>query len=200
MTVGVSADLPALARGLAAILRLGDFDVTVPGDVHAWLVEADDPVLVLALETPDPETVVDLRRRRPDAEVVVLLPDPDEQSLVGAFKAGAAAVASWRVTPEVLLPLIGAVTAHLAVLPPHLVRRLTSQVDARPVWLHAGSHEAGWLRALAAGSTVADLASAHAYSEREMYRLLADVYDRLGVGGRIPALMLAARYGLLDPD
>jgi DNA-binding NarL/FixJ family response regulator len=200
VTIGVSADLPALARGLAAILRLGDFDVTVPADVNAWLVEADDPVLVLALETPDLATVVDLRRRRPDAEVVVLLPDPDEQAQVGAFKAGAAAVASWRVTPEVLLPLIGAVTAHLAVLPLHLVRRLTSQVDARPVWLQAASQEAGWLRALAAGSTVADLASAHAYSEREMYRLLADLYDRLGVAGRIPALMLAARYGLFDPD
>lgn len=200
VTVGVSADLPALARGLAAILRLGDWDVTVPADVYTWLVEADDPVLVLAMETPSPETVVDLRRRRPDAEVVVLLPDPDEQSLMSALKAGAAAVASWRVTPEVLLPLIAAVTAHLAVLPPHLVQRLASQVDARPRWLDAGSPEVRWLRALAAGSTVADLAATHAYSEREMYRLLADLYHRLGVSGRIPALMRAARYGLLDPD
>ncbi|MFO7549214.1 MAG: hypothetical protein R6X29_10145 [Acidimicrobiia bacterium] len=195
----MSADLPALARGLAAILRLGDFDVAVPADLVDWLAQARDPVLVLALDVAEIETVVDLRRRRPDAEVVVLLPDPDEQSLVLALKAGAAAVATWRVTPEVLLPLITAVTAHLAVLPTALVQRLTSQVDAGPTWLHSGSREAQWLRALAAGTTVADLAATHAYSEREMYRLLADLYDRLGAGGRIPAIMLAARYGLLDP-
>lgn len=199
MTVGVSADVPALARGLAAVLRLGHFDVEIPADVIAWIDLVEDPVLLMAVEPGRLDTIVDLRSRRSDAQVVVLLPTPDEQTQVRAVKAGAAAVESWAVTPEVLVPLIAAVAARLAVLPPDLVQRLASSVDARPAWLHPGSREVDWLRALAAGRTVADLAQTYAYSEREMYRLLGDLYERLGVAGRIPSLVLAARYGLLDP-
>ena len=55
-----------------------------------------------------------------------------------------------------------------------------------------------WLRALAAGATVHQLAERIGYSEREMYRLLRAVYDRLGVPNRTQALVWATRQGILD--
>jgi DNA-binding NarL/FixJ family response regulator len=58
--------------------------------------------------------------------------------------------------------------------------------------------ERAWLRRLAAGGTVAGLARDCAYSEREMYRRLSDLYTRLGGRTRTEALLLAERHGLLS--
>ncbi len=60
--------------------------------------------------------------------------------------------------------------------------------------------ERQWLRSLAEGATVVEVAAASGYSARHMRRLLADVYRRLGVTGRVPALVAAAKLGLLDDD
>jgi DNA-binding NarL/FixJ family response regulator len=54
-----------------------------------------------------------------------------------------------------------------------------------------------WLRALAQGITVAQLAERHGYSERAMFRHLRDLYARMGAKGRTEALMLANRRGWL---
>jgi DNA-binding CsgD family transcriptional regulator len=54
-----------------------------------------------------------------------------------------------------------------------------------------------WLRHLSEGRTVADLADSVGYSERMMYRLLANLYRRLGARSRTKALMLAQREGWL---
>ena len=60
--------------------------------------------------------------------------------------------------------------------------------------------ERRWLQSLAEGATVRQLAAAEGYSPRHMRRMLAGVYERLGATGRIPALVAAARLGLLDDD
>ena len=60
--------------------------------------------------------------------------------------------------------------------------------------------ERRWLQSLAAGPTVGEVAAAEGYSPRHMRRILAGVYERLGATGRIPALVAAARLGLLDDE
>jgi DNA-binding NarL/FixJ family response regulator len=55
-----------------------------------------------------------------------------------------------------------------------------------------------WLRWLAGGGTVAALARSMGRGEPEMYRLLDEVYSRLGVRGRTEALLLACQRGLLQ--
>jgi DNA-binding CsgD family transcriptional regulator len=59
--------------------------------------------------------------------------------------------------------------------------------------------DADWLRALARGDTVAELASAAAFSEREMYRQLGALYERLGAANRAQAIVRAAQLGLISP-
>jgi DNA-binding CsgD family transcriptional regulator len=56
------------------------------------------------------------------------------------------------------------------------------------------------LRLLGQGGTVAALAQSAAYSEREIHRLLAGIYRRLGASNRTDALLRAERWGLLDDD
>ena len=52
-----------------------------------------------------------------------------------------------------------------------------------------------WLGCLRDGHRVADIAFAHGYSERSMYRALADLQARLGVSNRTSAVAHAAAHG-----
>lgn len=58
-------------------------------------------------------------------------------------------------------------------------------------------NEVQLLRGVAAGSTTIDLANEHGYSERSMYRLLKDIYKKLGVTSRTEAIGKAAANGWL---
>lgn len=69
-------------------------------------------------------------------------------------------------------------------------------LDARSARL-LSAERLSWLRALAAGSTVARLADEAGYSERAMFRLLSALYRDMGVDGRVQALMRARDEGWL---
>lgn len=60
------------------------------------------------------------------------------------------------------------------------------------------SRERHLLTRVAAGATIAELAAELAYSERSMYRALAQLWNKLGVPGRDEGLRKAAAEGLLD--
>ena len=76
---------------------------------------------------------------------------------------------------------------------------LTAQRRGRP-------HEEGILdtrelalmRGLADGVTVQQLAKRFGYCEREIHRILHEIYQRMGVENRSAAIARAARWGLLD--
>lgn len=55
-----------------------------------------------------------------------------------------------------------------------------------------------WLRDLAHGATVRDLADRNHWSHRAMHRVLAALYRRLGVDNRAQAVAWAGRHDLLD--
>ena len=55
------------------------------------------------------------------------------------------------------------------------------------------------LNGLANGETIACLATEMGYSERSIYRALANLWKKLGVPGRKQGVQEAARAGLLDP-
>ena len=83
-------------------------------------------------------------------------------------------------------------------LVPEFARQALAQVDLRRDAPPLGPTEVQWLRRLGTGVTVAALAQEAAYSEREMYRLLARIYQGLGARTRTQALLIAQRCGLLD--
>jgi DNA-binding NarL/FixJ family response regulator len=78
------------------------------------------------------------------------------------------------------------------------VRALTDPArDSRPDGDIPSPREIDWLHQLAGGLTVGQLAARVGYSERMMFRLLRELYDRLQVKGRTEALMLARQRGWL---
>ena len=54
------------------------------------------------------------------------------------------------------------------------------------------------LKRLAAGVAIADIAAEMGYSERSVYRALANLWKKLGVPGRNEGVQKAASVGLLD--
>jgi DNA-binding NarL/FixJ family response regulator len=90
-----------------------------------------------------------------------------------------------------------AVNGH-TLLPIGVLRALASSAAAGPIATDAqmpAPRETEWLRQLAEGRSVARLANAAGYSERMMFRLLRELYDRLGVRSRTEALMRARERG-----
>lgn len=196
--VAVVTPYPALRRGLTALLSAAAFAPEEPDDPLAWVSADGHRAVVLAVEKgQDVELVVDLRREREDLVVVALLPEPTPETIRGALLAGACSVAGWDASPEELVALLDAGLKARSVLPTAVARRLAMGMAEEPDSAVLTPEQVEWLRALAAGATVQQLAEEVGYSEREMYRLLRSVYDRLGVRNRTEALVWAARRGIL---
>ena len=102
---------------------------------------------------------------------------------------------SAHCTPEELITTIDNAVNGRTLLPSDVARRMAQKRVEEPEGLSA--EEVGWLRALAGGRTVTELAKEKAYSERHLHRRLKAVYARLGVAGRTEALLRAERAGLL---
>jgi DNA-binding NarL/FixJ family response regulator len=86
-----------------------------------------------------------------------------------------------------------------AVLPKAVAAALVSGGPAGPdIQAVPSENELTWLRRLASGTTVAQLADEAGYSERAMYRLLQKLYQQMGVGSRMLAIMRAQDLGWLS--
>ncbi len=197
--VAVVTPYPALRRGLAAVLAAAAFTPEEPEDPVAWVTADGHRAVLLAVEDrQDVQVVVDLRRRREDLVVVALLPQPTAESVREAVLAGASSVAGWDASPEEVVALLEAGLEARSVLPIEVVRQLARGITDESDAARLTTEQVDWLRALAAGATVYQLAGQVGYSEREMYRLLRALYDRLGVRNRTEALVWAAQRHILD--
>jgi DNA-binding NarL/FixJ family response regulator len=111
------------------------------------------------------------------------------------FAAGASAVVGCCADPREFTEMIRAAIEGKTVLPCELIRQLMGEAEGASALSLKERH---WLKELAEGCTVCDLAHRWAYSERQMYRRLRAVYGRLGARSKTQALLRAERAGLLD--
>lgn len=197
--VAVVTPFPVLRRGLFAALSGAAFSPEEPDDPLAWVAEDGHRAVLLAVDKRrDTQLVVDLRRGREDLVVVALLLEPTPETVRGVLMAGACSVAGWDASPEEVVALLEAGLQERSVLPTSMIHQLAMGTTDEPGVPELDRDQVAWLRALAAGATVTQLADQVGYSEREMYRLLRALYDRLGVGNRTQALLWATRRGVLD--
>lgn len=197
--IAVIDRLPAYRHGLVAGLSVGGFEAA------GFAIPSFDPggydAMVMTLgEQRDWESLAVMRTRHPGLAVVVLLSDIGIGSHRRALRLGVAGVVAQDAGVDDIVTAVEAALAGNMLLPRHVVRRLLeaeAEADA-----HAGvalsDCEVGWLRAMARGATVAGVAEAARYSERQMHRLIRCLYLRMGASTRQEALVLAARWGVLD--
>lgn len=131
---------------------------------------------------------------------VVVLRDPDSELTSSAYLAlGAASVLPREASGEAVALAVHAAALGYTVLPTTEIMQDLPKLEAEKI-LAISELERALLADLAAGRTVMEIASAHSYSERDLYRRLAKLYRRLGVGGRHEATLLASRLGLIRAD
>jgi DNA-binding NarL/FixJ family response regulator len=147
-----------------------------------------------------PRVITTLRESQPHAPVVVVISDPTVTSYRLAIGAGADGVAS-RDTglPEIVGVLRTAMDGGM-LLPAEVVRALVQQPTPTPDDLQLQDQTVSWLRALSRGESVAGIARAAGYSERQMYRMMQQVYRKIGANNRQHAIVLATRWGLIPGD
>lgn len=198
--VAVVDPLPLFRDGAVAALAAAGYVVQTPGDALTWMRKAPRAVMVLSvLGEADWRILAEAAAiSSTTLSVVVMLEEESAAAGVRAVRAGAQAVLARCASAEVLRRTVSAVIDGQSVMPAAVTGALVSGVglSAGSVRLLSGER-LSWLRALAAGSTVARLADEAGYSERAMFRLLSALYRDMGVGGRVEALMRARDEGWL---
>ena len=200
MTVRVAVvdRVPMYARGLAATIEDHGSPVDIPADLLAWARPPGGVLVFLTLSDDiDWQALAALVEARPDAVVLGVVTAPGVDVVVRAVAAGALGVMPRDAGPATVGVVLGAALEGQTLISAEILRALVSRPVEAPARQPISEDEIGWLRRLADGATVAHLAEQVGYSERMMFRLLANVYARLGVHNRTRAVIRARDEGWL---
>lgn len=199
-TVTVAGASPTWCRGMKSILEDADYDVLVLDNLESWTSRAGGVGVVAEVgDAMTPESIGRFTEEHPHIPVMAVVEGLSLTSFADWIRRGAAVVVEGSEEPEVILRVIESTLDGMPPVPGQHLRAMAQLVPADDdvsSWLH--EDEVAWLRRMAAGATVAEIADDVGYSERAMFRSLKSLYLRLGVRNRTEALLWASRRGLLD--
>lgn len=183
------------------VSALADTELTpeLPDDLREWINGAGPRAVVVPAGSLDElEAVIDLRDARWDLVVITLMPDATQASYRRALRAGATAAVASDAPIDEMVEVVREAVQGRAVLPADVARRLALDAPEMPSDYSPSFDEIGWVQAMAAGTTIADLAEQSGCSKSEMTRRLNMLYEQVGAENRTDALIKFARWGLLD--
>jgi DNA-binding NarL/FixJ family response regulator len=199
MRIAVFDPLPVYRRGIIAALGDAGMIAEAPDDPLEWSRQDAQQIVFLTLQSQaDWQLMTRLRHAHGAPLVVAVLTDTSVSGYLKALSGGAAVAVPRNAPPERLRQIFEEAVRGMSLLPIGVVRalartgRVSDQVEDVP-----STHERKWLQELASGTTVTQLAEQSGYSERSMYRLLQDLYRRIGVRTRTEALIRAYEQGWL---
>ena len=201
------SDVLAVLVGLPPVYAHGLRHGLVAADVRCTSVSAAvdlppllgaDPCVAVVLESEAPALTALGLRGDDRLETVHVLEQDSLQAWTDALRAGATGAFATDAELDQIVRVVRSAAAGQTLLPLRVARALGRGRSGPPPRLERTERQ--YLRRLADGGTVAGLARASGWSEREMYRLLSALYVRLGATNRTEALLLAERWGLLDEE
>lgn len=187
---------PAYRRGLELALSEAGYRVERPTDVGRWAKASGTRALIATCRSATEARRLALTRARgTDAVAVALLGEESPGAYREVLETGVEAAVVRDASLDRIVEVVSAALERRTVLPTEVARTLArgGQDDES-----VEEEQAAWLRALARGATVEELAESVGYSERAMYRQLRSLYERLGATNRTEALLQALRRGLID--
>lgn len=197
--IAIVDSLPMYRQGVATVLSAAGHTVEAPADVLEWTRRGERGVVLLSLES-DQDWELLRRLRQVSATHVVIALIGEESPVLGAraVRAGAQSVLPRQVTAGTLRRTVEAAGEGQAVMPAVVAAELANGVPRTDSAANSpGRRQLSWLRQLAEGVTVAQLARRAGYSERAMFRLLQALYREMGVTTRIQAIVRAQEEGWL---
>ena len=188
--------MPMFRQGIAGVLEASGYTVETPADVVAWARrETATLVLLTVMSERDWQLLGLLCASTTSPLVVAVLANESAALGARAIRAGAQSVLPRTVAAVTLRRTVEATVGGQAVMPAAVAAVLA---EPHPVSERGPSvDQLSWLRQLANGATVAQLADRAGYSERAMFRLLRALYRQLGVRTRLQAIMRAQEAGWL---
>ncbi len=200
--VAVAGSTPTWRRGVSSILADSDLIPTELTQLSSWKPGRDGIAVIVAVSEM---TVLDdirhLKEAHPHIPVVAVVPELTVSSFAAAVRVGATGVLGDDEPAEAFKTVIEVALQARTAVPETLVRAMAARIPDTPkpeAWVEP--READWLRHLARGELVSVLAESVGYSEREMFRMLHDLYVRIGVRNRTEAIIWATRHGVLDQE
>ena len=197
--VAVSDPASAYRRGLASAFVAAGYAVRDVEEIGVRAVlEGIDALLLTIRSASDWQVLRDIGTVNPGVKLVALLVDATPDRHAEALRNGVHGVAAWEATPETILAVVSAALEGRTLLPTSVAQAISASGPALydPEWIT--EDEVGWLKLLASGVTVHQLAEKVGYSERALYRMLHGLYGRMRVSNRTEAILQASRWGLLE--
>lgn len=201
--VVVVDDHPVVRAGLVAVLSTRP-GLTVAGEAG----DGTQALLVIGRERPDVvlmdlqlganngvDVTRELRRRDPDARVLILTTYDTDADIVAAVEAGAVGYLLKDATPDELGAAVEAAARGEHVFAPAVAGRLARRVIAPPNDLTERERDVVLL--LARGLTNRQIARQLFLSEATVKTRLVHVYEKLGVDNRTAAVAAARATGVI---
>ncbi|MFW2339257.1 MAG: hypothetical protein ACN4GK_04340 [Acidimicrobiia bacterium] len=197
--IGIVARTPTVQRGLAAVLTDSGYKPVPLAGLESWSPgKSGSAVIVVVRDEAMKESVRLFSDDHPHVPIVGISPDSNVGALAELIRLGAFTALGEDDPTEQLVGALGNALSGHTLLPLDIARAMAARVPppADPAaWI--SDDELGWLRSLTQGVTVPELAVAAGYSEREMFRVLQRMYQRIGVANRTEAIIWATKNGLL---
>ena len=198
--ISVVGGSPTWRRGVASTLTDAGYAPVEMETLAAWKPGRGGRALVLSIVGPASlKELRDFAEQYPHVPVVAVVGELTLSAFAEAIRAGAIVAVDDDEPLDSFATVIEAALRGRSAVPETVIRAMAARIPAVPDaarWVTPD--EAAWLRDLADGSTVADVADRVGYSEREMFRTLRDTYTRIGVRNRTEAIIWATRHGVLD--
>jgi DNA-binding NarL/FixJ family response regulator len=184
---------------MADALGEAGFDVTSVEDPTDWQAGRDGSALVMSVGDQDQlEVLQSFSDEHPHIPVVAVVSEVQLVALARVVRSGAVSAIDDHCDAESLALTVEGALHGLTVMPGRLAAGMAQLVpDDSELGSLVSTEQAMWLRSMAGGMTVADLAEDVGYSERAMFRNLKALYLRLGVQNRTEALIWATRNSVL---
>lgn len=186
-------------RGLGAAFAGAGYVVMDADEVQVRAVLTDvDVVLFTVRSASDWQVLREILTVNPEVKLIALLVDPTPDRHAEALRSGAHGATDWEAAPEAIVDVVRAALDGKTLLTTSVACAIAGSAPALydPEWVT--EDEISWLRLLAGGATVQQLAEKVGYSERALYRMLHGLYGRMRVSNRTEAILQASRWGLLD--
>lgn len=195
--IAIVDPLPMFRGGLSAVLERAGFAHDAPDDLVAWVrAGAGDLVLLTLRHAADWTLLEETCQARSRVAVIAVLDDPTVPAYLRALNAGAVGAVPRHAPADEIRAACVAVADGRTVLPIAVLRACLDPGRRRPR-AAPSEREIEWLRELARGETMAQVATRAGYSERMMFRMLRSLYQRLDDGNRTEAIIFARDQGWL---
>lgn len=199
LRVAVTDPFPLFRHGVRMALAEAGFDAESPTDLLSW-ARIDEPRLMLftVRTVQDWDLLPELCRARAGTAVIAVLEDASVPASVRALNAGAAGILPRNATLPTMREVVDAAVRGDSLVPTPVLRALAEQQPSDDPATETGRPSAAereWLRHLARGDNVATVATRAGYSERMMFRLLRDLYTKIGAANRTEAMIKAHDEG-----